>query len=130
MKQKLVILVFILVFGTVVIPIESKEIVDSSGQLGIHSISGGFGVTANIDNNGDTLQDVSWEIEFEAFVLINRVSNGTIANFPDHSSKKVSTGFLFGLSPGFVRVNVWKDDDSVHESRNCFVLGPFVLILE
>lgn len=104
--------------------VESLQI----GQLGIHSIKGGFGVEAVIENNGDTLEDVLWRIEFEGLVLINRVTEGIIEEFPDHSSLKINTGFIFGLSPGFVRVNVWKDTDEVSESRDCIVLGPIVIL--
>ena len=114
---------------TMSLPVEATNSFSRTGQLEIHSISGGYGVKAIIDNNGGDLEDVLWKIEFEAFVFINGVTDGIIENFPDHSSKTIRTGFLFGTSPGFVRVTVWKGDDSIYESRNCLVLGPFVLLL-
>lgn len=77
-------------------------------NLSIKSITGGFGVTVVIENQGDAnVTDAEYEIHVEGGILglINKTVNGTI-DIKVNESKDVTTGIFFGLGGIDITVTV------------------------
>lgn len=120
------ILIVMLLIATLVLPVMgNKESPSNTGNIIIQNISGGFGVSAWLHNEGSTaLNDIGWSISFEAFVPIGYYSDGNIAYLDARESVKISSGFLLGIGPGWFRVSA----GGFSESQDCFVIGPFVIL--
>ena len=91
----------------------------------IQTISGGFGVTAIIENFGTgEATDVEWSITVKGGgFIIGGDNNGSIPILLLGESVTVTSGFLFGL--GLPEINVTVND--MWMATRGLVLGPFVL---
>ena len=92
--------------------------------LNVVEISGGFGVTAVINNTGTAeATNTPWSIYFcSGWVFIGGLKEGTI-NVPAGGETTIRSGLVFGFGPGSITVTAGDASKIV----SCFVLGPFVL---
>ncbi len=93
--------------------------------VGIPAVSGGFGVTATIENTGTAdATDVEWSINVDApLLLIGGEANGTIPILPAGNSETVKSGFLLGIGKGTITITA----DDAETTASGFILGPLVL---
>ena len=92
-------------------------------RLEITEIMGGFGMSADIKNNGETeVTDIGWSIDLSGFLLFGEHSEGTISLAPGET-KTISTGLLFGFGPTTITVIA----DIETKTANGFILGPFAI---
>jgi C1A family cysteine protease len=88
-------------------------------------ISGGAGVTVGVKNNGNRdLSDLEWSIELDGFVLMQRNREGSISSLPAGGEISFSSGLLFGVGPGSLKVSV----GDIVRVTSVFMLGPLVLM--
>ncbi|MCK5030622.1 MAG: hypothetical protein KAR64_04085, partial [Thermoplasmatales archaeon] len=108
---------------------EDKDIYYASGtaapEIDIGAISGGFGVSAEIENTGTAdATNVQWSIDLEGgLVLVGAHADGTISTLAAGTSQTVKIGFVLGL--GGVTITVAADGATKTASGT--VLGPFVI---
>jgi hypothetical protein len=94
--------------------------------IGIKSISGGFGVSAVIENTGNAAAtDVQWSIELEGgLVILGRKTTGTIPTLEPGESTTVKSSLIFGIGKPTIKVTA---DDAVKTATATliffFVLG-------
>ncbi len=90
----------------------------------VKSISGGFGVSAIIENTGKTdATDISWSIDLDGLVLIGAHTEGTISSLAAGGSETVKAGFIFGLGKATITVTA----GGATKTTEGTVLGPFVI---
>ncbi|GAF98541.1 unnamed protein product, partial [marine sediment metagenome] len=72
-------------------------------SLSITGISGGLGITAVIQNNGDTsVSNVEWTINIDGgLFILTKEKSGTILTLGPGESKEVHMRFVFGIGIGF-----------------------------
>ncbi len=95
------------------------------------TITGGFGLTAVVNNTGTIdATNVSWEISYEGRFIIPRHSTGTAPVIPvgeQHTLRPL----VFGLGKKQVQVSVKADEGITAEATaNVFFLGIFVNIMK
>jgi len=92
--------------------------------VGIPAVSGGFGVTATIENTGTAdATDVDWSINVDApLLLIGGEANGTIPILPAGNSETVKSGFLLGIGKATITITA----DNAGATKSGFILGPLV----
>ncbi len=96
----------------------------SASQIEIGSITGGFGVSATIQNTGAVdATNVNWTISLQGLVFFGNEYAGNISKIMPGFSPSVRTGLVFGI--GSVDITVTVED--VVKTANGFLLGPFVL---
>lgn len=97
----------------------------STTEVSIESITGGFGVSAIIENIGPVDADyIDWSISLEGDLIIMGGSHeGTIQSLAAGERKTVNTGLILGL--GKVTIIVIADDAS--KTASGFLIGPFVI---
>jgi hypothetical protein len=78
--------------------------------IGIKSISGGFGVSAVIENTGNAdATNVQWSIELEGgIIILGKKTTGTIPTLAAGESVTIKSSFIFGI--GKTTVVVTADD--------------------
>lgn len=93
-------------------------------QIEIGAITGGFGVTAAIQNIGiaDGVK-VNWSISLEGMVFFGKEKTGTILQIAPDNQRTITTGLIFGL--GTVTITVTAAD--AEKTATAFLLGPFAL---
>jgi hypothetical protein len=93
-------------------------------DLNVGEISGGWGVTAMINNTGTAeATNIPWSIYFcSGLVFIGGFTEGTI-NVPAGGETTISSGLVFGIGPGSITVTAGGASKIV----SCFILGPFIL---
>ncbi len=93
----------------------------------VKDISGGFGVSAEITNEGTAdASDVEWAMTFDVPLMIlpsDGETRGTISSLAVGTSETVSSGLVLGFGKGTITVTV----DGASKSVSGFVVGPFVL---
>ena len=98
-------------------------VVGAAPAITIGSISGGFGVSAVIENVGTAAAtDVSWSIDLSGIVFPNH-KEGTIASLEAGESVTVSTGFIFGIGPITITVSA----DGASKTASGMAIGPIVI---
>jgi len=98
-------------------------IVGAAPAITIGSISGGFGVSAVIENVGTAAAtDVSWSIDLSGIVFPNH-KEGTIASLEAGEAVTVSTGFIFGIGPITITVSA----DGASKTASGMAIGPIVI---
>jgi hypothetical protein len=91
--------------------------------LSVKSVSGGFGVSAVIENSGTAeATDTPWAINLGGLVFLGGSTEGTI-DIPAGGEVTVSSGLVFGIGPGTIDVNC----GGATKAASCLVLGPLVL---
>ena len=106
-----------------------KDVYFASGvaapELAINSISGGFGVSAEIANAGTAAaNNVQWSIDLEGgLVLVGAHADGTISTLAPGASQTVKIGFVLG----FGGVTITVAADGATKTASGTVLGPFVI---
>jgi hypothetical protein len=100
--------------------------IESSPHLEIGDITGGFGVSAKVKNNGSgEASDVGWSINLKGgLVILGRETTGTITKIQPGFSPQIQSGFILG----FGRCTITVTADSAEKTVSAFLLGPFVFI--
>ena len=100
------------------------SIVGAEPEIIIESISGGFGVSAVVENTGTAdATNVEWKISISGLVIIGKEKTGTIATLPAGGEETIKSGFMLGLGPADITVTA----DGATATASGFMLGPFVL---
>ncbi len=101
--------------------------------LEITTISGGFGVKADISNvgNGDDT-DVEWSITFEegqGLIILpgGRTKTGTEATIAAGDTVNVKTGLILGFGMVTINVEAIGTENTATGSASGFVLGPLAI---
>ena len=96
-----------------------------SGEIEIKSISGGFGLSVDVENIGViNATDVKWSITIEGdMVFLGGNREGTIPLLTAGENKKIKTGLVLGFGPAEITVTV----AGVSKKASCFILGPLIL---
>ena len=91
----------------------------------ITGISGGFGVSAEIENVGTAdATNVQWSIDLEGgLVIVGKHADGTIPTLAAGASQTVKIGFVFG----FGGVTITAAAGGATKIASGTVLGPFVI---
>jgi hypothetical protein len=93
----------------------------------IGEITGGFGVSAVINNIGAAeATNVNWTIELDGLVIFGREKTGTFEKIIPGSGEIAETGFIFGLGPVQITVTAYEAEKTV----SALLIGPFVLNVE
>lgn len=89
----------------------------------IKSVSGGFGVTAELENVGTgDATDVEWSISLEGGLILLGGKEGMVS-IASGATETVKTGLVLGF--GITLIKIIFDD--LEDRRDAFILGPFVL---
>jgi hypothetical protein len=92
-------------------------------QIEIGTISGGFGITVEIQNSGiANATNVNWTISLKGLVLFGKVKIGTVPQIAPDTAQKINTGLILGL--GTINITVTAAD--AEKTATAFLLGPFV----
>ncbi|MGC9424208.1 hypothetical protein, partial [Vibrio sp.] len=93
-------------------------------QLQIKDISGGFGISATVENVGETdASNIEWSIDIAGNVMIGSHFDGVISSLQSGGSVKIRSGFVLGFGPARITIVAAGEAQTV----NCFVIGPFLL---
>ena len=97
----------------------------STPVVTVKSISGGFGVSAEIANEGTAdATNVQWSIDLEGgLVIIGSHADGTISTLAAGTSQTVKIGFVLGIGG----VTITAAADGASKTASGTVLGPFVI---
>ena len=88
------------------------------------SISGGFGVKANVCNEGtEAAQNVPWSVDLTGMVFLGKHAEGTIDTLNPGDCTTVGPGLVFGFGPTTITATV----GGKTATASGFVLGPLVL---
>jgi Carboxypeptidase regulatory-like domain len=100
--------------------------IETSSQITIETITGGFGVTATLNNTGvDAATNVKWSIALDGgLVLLGRQTNGTLGVIQPGFTPKIQTGFVLGIGILSITVTAGTAEKTVQG----FLLGPIVLV--
>jgi hypothetical protein len=100
--------------------------IETLPRIEIGKITGGFGVTATVNNTGaGAASDVNWSIILEGgLVLLGRQSTGSLQMIQPGFSPQIHTRLIIGI--GGVSVIVKADD--AEKSVSAFLFGPFVFL--
>jgi hypothetical protein len=91
----------------------------------IAELSGGLGITAKIRNNGqEDISNLEWSIDLTGFALIQQRHEGVITLLPAGSETSISSGFVFGIGPGHLKLTV---GDTTREAE-VFYIGPLIIM--
>lgn len=97
----------------------------SAPIIEIESISGGFGVTAEISNTGNAdATDIEWSMNFDGGVFVGSEKSGTISTLAAGDSITISSGFILGL--GGTEITITAGSSSSSDSGTVllfFVIG-------
>jgi hypothetical protein len=100
----------------------------SFGDVNVELVTGGFGISADIRNNGNENDtNVHWSISFDGkFVILDGYKEGIIPVLLADESKRVKSGFIFGFGDSTITIYA----GGTLKELNCFLIGPFVISLE
>lgn len=95
---------------------------NSQSEITIKEISGGFGVSAVLENIGPKdIFNVNWNIDIEGMIFIGGISSGKV-DIKKGGQYTINSGLIIGFGPAEITVNV----ASVNKTYSCFLLGPLV----
>ncbi len=88
-------------------------------------VSGGFGITAEIYNNGETnLSNLEWSMVFDGPIVMQKGNEGVITSLPADGKVDIHTRFVLGLGPAHLTITV----GAFAKECEVILIGPFVLI--
>ena len=88
------------------------------------SITGGFGVKANICNEGtEAAENLAWSVDLSGLIFVGKHAEGTIDVLNPGECQNVGPGLVFGFGPTTITVNA----GGTTATAKGFVLGPLVL---
>ena len=92
------------------------------------SIKGGFGLSFEICNYGDTtLYLVNWSITIDGqLILFGKSTSGSISEISPGECVTIDTVFILGI--GLMEITVQIDD--IIESASGYLIGPFVFLIQ
>jgi len=98
----------------------------SGPVIAIGNITGGFGVTATVNNKGaGPATNVNWSISLTGgLILLGRHTTGMLSTIPPGFSPEIQSGFILGIGSISITVAV----GGVEKTAQGFLIGPFVLI--
>jgi hypothetical protein len=93
--------------------------------LQIPFISGGFGISAQLENSGsENVTNLKWSITVEGnMVFLGGYKEGNIPVIKPGETYEIKSGLMLGVGPAEITVNV----AGVKKTISCFLLGPFVM---
>jgi hypothetical protein len=95
-------------------------------QIEVGEVTGGFGVTAVIQNIGIVNAiHVNWTITLQGLVFLGTEKSGTLMQLDANGTETISTGFILGF--GTVGITVTAAD--AEKTATAFVLGPFAFVV-
>jgi len=100
----------------------------SFGDVTVELVTGGFGVSADVRNNGtENETDIHWSTSVDGkIVIFDGYKEGIIPVLLADESSKVKSGFIFGFGDAMITVYA---GGSLKE-LSCFLIGPFVISLK
>jgi len=100
--------------------------------LEINSITGGFGVSAQIKNMANLSKDVDWTIQvaggYFGFHVLKQDSNGILSLGPEETATITTDGMLFGLGPIEIKIEAEIAGESITELQAAFLLGFYISV--
>jgi len=99
-------------------------------ELEISEITGGFGVSAVIDNVGDgEATDTDWSITLDGgLIILGKETTGTIASIPAGESAEIKSGLILGIGKPTITVTAeCAEGKSAEGNATGFVLLFFVI---
>ena len=103
---------------------------DALPELTIKSISGGFGITAIIENIGDAnATDVNWNITLEGgLIVLGNMTTGKITNIQVGNETTIKSSLIFGIGKSIITVFAECAEGARDKgTANGFVIACFVL---
>ncbi|UCD13114.1 MAG: hypothetical protein JSW60_06020 [Thermoplasmatales archaeon] len=103
---------------------------ESGPHLEIHSISGGFGINAEIKNFGDTDASViNWIINLDGrLIFYGKENTGTIENLSAGESEIIKSGLILGIGKATITLSAECFEGSSDEkSTSGFLILPLVV---
>ena len=95
--------------------------------IAIGEITGGFGVSAVIENIGAVeAENVEWTITIDGLVLFGKEKTGSFEKIMPGFGPVAKTGFIFGLGP----VDITVTSGEAEKTTSAKLFGPFVHSLE
>jgi hypothetical protein len=86
-------------------------------------ISGGFGVSATVSNDGSVAaENLDWDVELSGLVFLGASTTGTIATLAPGASESVGPGLVLGIGPSTITASA----GGAVQTADAFVLGPLV----
>jgi hypothetical protein len=99
-------------------------------ELEISDITGGFGISAMIDNVGDgEATDTEWSITLDGgLIILGKETTGTIASIPAGESSEIKSGLIFGIGRPTITITAeCAEGKSAEETASGLVILFFVL---
>lgn len=112
-------------FGSIT---KSLSVTGGEADVRIADVSGGFGVSVTIANQGDgEARNIDWRIAVQGGLLgrINTSAEGTIDTLPGDSETTVRLGGIAGFGPFTITVSL----DDVERSYRAFILLFYIIPL-
>lgn len=112
-------------FGSIT---KSISVTGGESDVRIAAVSGGFGITVTIANQGDgDARNINWRINVQGGLMghINTSSGDTLDSLPGGSEIMVSSGLIFGLGPATVTIIL----DTIERSFRSFIFFGVVFLL-
>jgi hypothetical protein len=88
------------------------------------AISGGFGVSATVSNDGsEAAANLAWTVDLSGLVFLGGHTEGTIATLAPGATETVGPSLVLGIGPSTITATA----GGASQTASGFVLGPLVL---